>query len=306
MELLFSYELTHSCTAAEFSSVRIEPENNTDVKVEWEWKMQRTGSIPPGTVVNWQWLFKGSDDQFLVSDQREITWTDTRFEWREMRSGNVRYHWYDGDDAFAQKLAERAKDGIDRLELGRQLELPVEAFVYSDSAAIQGAILYTQAWTGGLAFVNQNILLIAISPNATESELNGLIHELAHLLVSDITFGCIGDMPTWLEEGLAEYAEGPVTDAERTRISDATAAGDLITIRSLSSSFPADHSSALLAYTQSKSIVTYLIESHGWTRMNELLATFQKGSTNDRALTEVYGFDMDSLNTAWRTWTLEQ
>ena len=268
--------------------------------------MERTGSIPPGTVVTWQWLIRNENGQTLETNVQELTWSDTRYEWSGFESGNVRYHWYDGDAEFGQTLAARAEDGLGRLEFGTLLESRVEAFVYADSATLQGAVLYTQAWTGGLAFTSQNILLIAIDPAAPASQLDGLIHELAHLLINEVTFSCIGDLPTWLSEGLAKYAEGPASDVEQAAIDEAMVTDDLITIRSLSSSFPADHSSALLAYAQSKSIVTYLIEAHGWTKMNELLAIFKRGSTNDRALTETYDLDMTSLDAAWREWLPSQ
>jgi hypothetical protein len=303
VELRFGYDLVHTCSSSQFSSVRLEPDDPTDVSVTWDWEMQLTGSIPPGTVVWWHWVVQDESGREYQTEDSELTWEDARFDWQEHQSGNVRYHWYDGDPDFGETLATSVEDRLDRMQLGATLEKPVEAYIYSDAATLREAVLYTQEWTGGLAFTSQNILLIAVGPTAPAASVNGLVHELAHLLVREVTFSCIGDMPTWLDEGLATYAEGPVPTSDNTAIANAKAGGTLITIQSLSSSFPADHSGASLAYAQSHSIVTYLIEEHGgWDQMNQLLAIFESGSTYDGALEQVYGMDMIELDAAWRTW----
>ena len=48
-------------------------------------------------------------------------------------------------------------------------------------------------------------------------QLQGVIHELAHLLVEEVTFNCFGGLPTWLDEGLAVYAEGSLPGFSRAR-----------------------------------------------------------------------------------------
>jgi hypothetical protein len=175
-------------------------------------------------------------------------------------------------------------------------------YVYENSSSIVDAVLYSQQWTGGLAFTNQNIILIAISSASMEVQAPGLSHELAHLLVAQESHSCFGDLPTWLSEGMAKYAEGSVTTEDQALIDAANNDGTLVSIRSLSSSFPASHGGASLSYAQSASIVTYLIEAHGWEKMQELMAVFKFGSSYDGALETVYGFDQIALDAFWREW----
>jgi len=73
----------------------------------------------------------------------------------------------------------------------------------------------------------------------------------------------------------------------------------LISLQSLSGSFPAGTQQARLAYAESLSIVCYLIEKHGWENMNDLLRTFQEGSTEDKALLKVFGVDTSGLFDEW-------
>ena len=44
----------------------------------------------------------------------------------------------------------------------------------------------------------------------------------------------------------------------------------------------------------------YLLDSHGKTRMLDLLSILKQGSTYDDALSDVYDFDMDALDANWR------
>ena len=121
-----------------------------------------------------------------------------------------------------------------------------------------------------------------------------------HLLVQEVSFNCFWDMPTWLNEGLASYSEGPLAGFLAEELDLAIRSRGLISVRSLSSNFPADRTHALRSYAQSNSIVTYLIEEHGWQKMRELLALFGEGSTADDALRRVYGLDTEELDGLWK------
>ncbi len=151
-----------------------------------------------------------------------------------------------------------------------------------------------------MAFTSHNILLIAVDPDEFDTYISGMIHELAHLLVRELTFNCFGNLPTWLEEGLATYAEGDLTEYQRRTLEDAIAEDGLISLRSLNSSFPADHSGAHLSYAQSWSLVNYLITEYGWSRVQRLLDVFAEGETYEQAIERVYGMDLHDLETAWR------
>ena len=83
-------------------------------------------------------------------------------------------------------------------------------------------------------------------------------------------------------------------------LDEALESDDIISVRSLTSGFPADHIGAVLSYAQSYSLVEYLIDEFGWEKMRELLGVFKDGSTPDKALQNVYGFDRDNLGAQWR------
>ena len=49
------------------------------------------------------------------------------------------------------------------------------------------------------------------------------MHELAHLLLAEVTFNCFGRLPTWLNEGLAVYSEGDLPEFQRRALDAAVA-----------------------------------------------------------------------------------
>ena len=127
-----------------------------------------------------------------------------------------------------------------------------------------------------------------------------LAHEITHLLVRELTFGPFGDITTWLNEGLAQYAEGEMEEYQCEILDCAIEEDELISVRSLSSGFPSNPNEASLAYVESLSLVSYLVETYEWSKMRELLSIFKEGSTDDKALQQVYSFDIDGLEELWQ------
>ena len=301
IDLEFGTDSVFSCASTSYTSARTDFEGTSEVSAAWTWDMRRTGSIPPGSVVWWRWRVVDEQGQELRTPRQTVLYGDDRFPWESHTSENITFHWYAGGPDFGQRLATEVEDKLDVLQLGRELEAPVQAFIYQYAADVRGAVLFAQAWTGGLAFISQNILLITVDPDDFEEDLPGLVHELAHLLVSEVTFNCFGALPRWLDEGLAVYSEGGPPEFQRVALQEAIDSRELISLRSLNSSFPASDTGATLSYALSWSLVDYMITAHGWPKMQELLAVFSEGSTYEAAVERVYGLNLDSLEDAWHS-----
>ena len=299
IDLEFGSDVIFSCATSAYQSARTKVGGQESVSVTKEWDMRRTGSIPPGATVWWRWRVVDDLGQEYRSPRQDVVYDDDRFDWRMYTMDNITFYWYAGGSGFGRRIADSVRDGLANLQLGRNLTAPVKAFVYESGDDLRGAVLFSQSWTGGLAFTSNNILLIAVDPAEYDTYIPGVIHELAHLLVRELTFNCFGDLPNWLEEGLATYAEGDLASYQLTALEEAIANDELISLRSLNSSFPADHSGAHLSYAQSWSLVNYLITERGWTKMQELLTVFAGGETYEQAIEMVYGMDLDDLQTAW-------
>jgi len=161
-------------------------------------------------------------------------------------------------------------------------------------------MIFPQEWTGGVAFTEFSTIAIGIPPSELDWGKRALVHELTHLVIHQVTFSPYGQLPLWLDEGLAMYNEGELDPQYSTRLEEAVQEDELISVRSLCSPFSAEREKALLSYAQSYSLVEYLLRNYGQYRMLDLLTLLKEGATYDEALTEVYGFDIDGLDANWQ------
>jgi hypothetical protein len=120
------------------------------------------------------------------------------------------------------------------------------------------------------------------------------------VLVGQLTFSCLGFVPTWLNEGLAMVGEGGLDEYQQGLFDQALAGDTLPSLRSLSGGFSEESDRANLSYSTSYSVVDFLVREYGRDRMTDLLERLRDGATADEALQAVYGFDVDGLEDAWR------
>ena len=273
------------------------------VNAEWTWEMRQSGSLPPGATLWWRWRVTDVNGNESVSETKTVTWLDDIHEWQSISNGDlVRLHWYEGDQTFANDLAKAAYSGLQFNETnsGLKAKSPIDIYIYADTNDLKDAVLYEPSWTGGQAFPNQNIVILGISQRDLDWGRDAIVHELTHVLVGHLTFSCLGDVPTWLNEGLAVYSEGELDSSSQRYLDDAIQADTLLTVRSLSAGFSEMSDKAHLSYNQSYSITKFLIETYGQEKMTSLLIGLRDGLAIDEALTQTYGFNIDGLEDAWR------
>ena len=272
------------------------------VNVEWTWEMRQSGSLPPGATIWWRWRYTDDTGREAISNQQTVTWLDSEHNWKTITADKLNLHYYSGDQAFAQDLLTAAKNGLDfnRTQSGLIAESPIDLYIYASTNDLKEAILYEPSWTGGQAFPDHDIVILGISKSDIEWGRDAIVHELTHVLVGHQTFSCLGSMPTWLVEGLAVYSEGKLDTASQQQLDGAIKDNTLLTVRSLSAGFSEVPSKAYLSYSQSYSIVKFLIETSGQDKMTAFLISLRDGDALDDALITTYGFDIEGLEDAWR------
>jgi len=283
---------------------RVEPEyaSGINIRASWVWEMKKTGSLPPGSRVWWQWRITDEIDRTYMTPRQTIIIEDTRYQWQVEVAPDLDIYWYSLGDSLIKELTEGIETRLSRMKL--EVDIPEERkpiiFVYPTAEELRSAVLFIAEWAGALAFTEYNIILVPVRSDNLDWAKRALAHEVTHLLVREATFGPFGDIPTWLNEGLAQYAEGEMEENQRELLDRAIDEDEFISVRSLGSSFPTDPGQARLAYAQSLSLVSYLVDTYGWSDMRELLAIFKDGSTYENALQKVYSFDTSGLEERWR------
>ena len=264
--------------------------------------LRQTGGLPPGSQMTYWVTAKDADGAVMETLPQNLDIKDERYGWKTLKEGMISLYWYNGNNSFAQELMGAAQTALGRLaeNTGAALKNPVSLFIYANSSDLRNALIFSQDWTGGVAFSEFGIIAIGISTAQLDWGKRAISHELTHLVVYQATQNPYNGTPSWLDEGLAMFSEGDLEYQFSSALEDAENSGTLISVQSLSSPFSAYANQAVLAYAESYGIVNYLIDEYGREKMFELLNIYREGAGYDEALKTVYGFNMQSLNTQWQ------
>jgi tetratricopeptide (TPR) repeat protein len=173
--------------------------------------------------------------------------------------------------------------------VGRELdyfpEEPVAVVIYTEKDFFDITML--PAWTAG-AFDGKIRLPIRGMDEITDITLEHVLyHEYVHALVERIT----RRVPLWLNEGLAEYL---VPRDYFVRV------GQLIPLRSLEQGFPlGDQRQMTIAYMQSYSAVSELVERYGLPRFKEMLFALGEGEDLNSAFSSAFFITYDEFVSTW-------
>jgi tetratricopeptide (TPR) repeat protein len=132
-----------------------------------------------------------------------------------------------------------------------------------------------------------------------------LIHELSH---SFIDYKTGRNCPVWLQEGLAQYAEGKSAGEDGLRILSALERQkNLPPITRLNGSFSeATNEAAYVLYVESLSFTEYLIDRYRMYELNQLLEDLGKGVSLQEAIESTYMIPLDRLDEEWRRTRLRE
>jgi hypothetical protein len=269
----------------------------------------RDGSIPPGVEIRYRWRVTEADGDIAESAERGVTWLDTRFQWTEISSPRVTVNAYNGDPAFNQQVLDSAEATIDRLseQFGAETTKPIRIWVYNSREDFNGTLApNSETWIVGAAYPWLG-LINAVLPPGDEEELGRVIpHEISHQVLFQATKNPFNQPPGWLEEGLATLAQDGGQEMLWRAVEYAAGAGQLDDLAVLNGQFPYDSGDALLAYAQSMSVVSYILDTYGEEKMSELIAVFREGVTFDEAVQRSLGISLQQLSDDWQAQALEQ
>ncbi len=251
----------------------------------------------------WERAIKLAPDRSEISAVLEKARKEMAVESTMDRGNSSRFNLtYDPDvnATTAQAIMDVLESAANQIgsELGHfpEARVPVAIYKRNDYKTVTAS----PDWSGG--YYDGTIRL----PFGTISEITPpiraiLYHEYAHVVIFDLTRG---NCPVWLNEGIAEIFGrtqfNPAT--EKHKPTNAKQAG--LDPRTLEKSFSGLSSQqAGLAYQQSHSMVSYLVDTYGWHRVTEILTHLGRGLNITAAIASTfgdYGITYETLIMEWQ------
>jgi hypothetical protein len=219
--------------------------------------------------------------------------------------------FYLEDAAFAREVlvqAERyyqaiASDlGYSRYDGFWQWENRAKIYIYRNQAEFLAAT-GKSPWIHGTAFYDKREI---VSYKWDQGFLDMLLpHELSHLIFRDFV-GFKGEVPLWLDEGVAQWEETRKRAWALSVVKNLIARKEYIPLRELTridSSSDKDPALSAKLYAQAASLVGYLIEKYGATRFVAFCRELRDGKNMDAALSFVYTDTVPDMETLEKKWS---
>ncbi len=265
----------------------------------------RARPFPPFSRISYWWHIEAGNMPALTTPPIEFLYEDNRFDWQVLDQPPLHIHWHQGDLQFGQSAVDTAAAALTRI--GRELNSPpparLDIYIYAESAALQtGLRLAGRDWVGGHADPELGVVLVSVAPGL-ESRLEmarEIPHELTHVLLYHLVGAGFESLPAWLNEGLASHYEEVPSPEFATALSLAVETDSLIPIQDLCTSFPVQAGEALLAYSESESLVRHIRAQYGIAGITSLVSEYAGGTSCVAGVASALGITFEALENGWR------
>jgi hypothetical protein len=155
-------------------------------------------------------------------------------------------------------------------------------------------------WGVGLAYPSSNRIVLQ-SPRLANPTLpidKVAAHELSHILLHQAANDAA--IPRWFDEGIAMYMANQWSWNRTMTLLQAHIFNRVIPLRKLYGNFPRYGDPANLAYSQSMSVVRFMVSTYGEESIAELIQEMGRTQSFDEALMKTIGIDESQLELKWK------
>ncbi len=262
------------------------------------------GFIVPNTDVTGRFRLTLRDGSSVLGQPTTVHYDDTRYQWKTMSGEFVTVHWTDGGESFGRRAMQIGDDAVrDVSKLLAVTEAdPIDFYVYADRTAFYDVLgPGTREYVGGEAHPDIRTLFANIAPDAVDDPWVGIVipHELTHLVFDTAVKNPYHYPPRWLNEGIAVYLSQGYDGSDRRAVREAVDAGTIMPLRALGAQFPTTQERFFLAYSESVSAVSFLVDQYGSNAMVNLIRSYRDGVSDDEAFLAALQTDVAGFEAAW-------
>jgi hypothetical protein len=232
-------------------------------------------------------------------------------EWQELRGDHfIIYYRQQSDDGFVKDVLRQAEHDYSQIasDLGYvryanfwQWENRVKIFIYPDQDSFLKAT-GQPSWSVGNA--NYTTKQISGFSGCAQFKTDTLPHEIAHLVFRDFV-GFVGEVPLWLDEGVAQRQEKSKRELINYYARDLYEKNKLLSLKSLTEMDVRRVAEGVQAqdfYIQAASLVSFLIERYGVDNFTHFCRQLRDGKSLDEALRFAYSSRIGSLDDLEQKW----
>lgn len=233
--------------------------------------------------------------------------------WQELGGVHFLIYYKNADDAFANRMLERAEDYYysitEKLGLRRYdfwiSEKRVKIYIYEDAQSYQADAKQPE-WSGGCVDIENKIIRTFSAAGGFMNKV--LPHEMGHIIFRELIGFDNLSAPLWLEEGVASYMERPESRIDsRGIVKQAIRDAKFIGLKNLGNFNPhqtKDQVKIALFYAESLGAVTYLIREHGPDNFALFCEKLRDKNDLDRAISAVYPYaNLEDFTQKWQKYS---
>ena len=278
------------------------PVEADDGRGVYVWNMQ-VDYVTPNTLVSYEWRAIDGDD-VVLSEEGTIRYEDdqSRLDWQTAQLGETTVHWYGDGEVQARRFGELAAVGVSQGEelLGTELAGPVDVFVYEDQEDFFAALgPGAREWTGAAAFGDIRTIFMWLGGGDSQYLETAMLHEVTHIVFNDATDNPYHEPATWINEGIAVWAEADDASDATSFVREQAAAGGLFAFEAISQRFPIGDLGGSLSYAQGASMIDFIVDQHGREAIARMTAAYRDGASDEEALEAATGTKADELYRAF-------
>ena len=260
--------------------------------------------IPPGTIIYYYFEIRDSAGNELVTDTAEFIYEDARFTWEEISEGPVAVAYHGPVKTRADIILEAIMQTLDFMGpiLGADTTDPIRVTMYNNVKEMLEALppgsttIRRELITEGQAFTNIGTLLVLGGGRRAKGTAS---HEVMHILTHRAGDSAARSIPSWLDEGLAEFGNVDPGISYDIALEFAMATDRLLPITSMPT-LPGDPEDVIIFYGQARSLIQFMVFRYGPQAMRELLSTLKSGTNMEDAIQDIYGVSRIELENQWR------
>ncbi len=221
---------------------------------------------------------------------------------KKIARGSFLFYFPKGDSLLVEYLLKETDKPLQRVEsfFYESLTTPVTILIVKSDRAFR-AYFQNQIpeWSQAIAIPRERMIVLKLSDaDQIRKGPQILVHEVVHILVYDHLKG-VG-IPTWLNEGLAEYfSEGGLSLQKKIILAEAIVSNRTIDLMAIDTLFRFSTAKARLAYIESQSAVAFLAQEYGLRRLKRLLDYLAQRKILNDAFLLVYHFDFLDFEIKW-------